>query len=177
MQKNQTKEKIKNSLLSLIENNHFEKITATEVSQKAHISRSNLYNYYKNKDQIIDGIVEDHVAYFRKIYQNRYNYYDISDFLNELSDLLIHKSSNLKIILNLPSRFSDKFKNEIKSIVKKTYLHNKYKHPTIKSVPTDYEIQFMYLLTFNYILYTINNPQKNLEIIESINKIQKLFIK
>ena len=54
-----TKQVIKDTLLQLLEKNHFAKITVTELCRRAEINRGTFYLHYYDMNDVLDDILDD----------------------------------------------------------------------------------------------------------------------
>lgn len=69
-----TQKKLKTALLQLLEEKLLEELTITEVTKHADCNRVTFYSHYKDLNELLAAIVEDHldglVSYFRKSFQD-----------------------------------------------------------------------------------------------------------
>ena len=65
--KDEVQEKILQSALTLFLKYGFEKTSIEKISKQAHISKSNLYNYFKSKDEIFERLTSSAANEFIKV--------------------------------------------------------------------------------------------------------------
>ena len=70
-----TQKKLKTALLQLLQENQLQQLTITEVTKQADCNRVTFYSHYKDLNELLAAIVEEHldglVSYFRKGFQDR----------------------------------------------------------------------------------------------------------
>ena len=77
-----TKEKIANSTLSLIDKKPFPQLRTKEIANKANISEATIFKYYKSKDSILDKIISNFFNHLTDF--NLSHIENEEDFRNEL---------------------------------------------------------------------------------------------
>lgn len=87
-----TKKRLKDALLSLLHQNNFTNITIMDIVMLAKVNRGTFYNHYKDKndliDEIINDIMSDLIYSYRNPYQNltKFKFSDISPSSVKLFD-------------------------------------------------------------------------------------------
>ena len=70
-----TQKKLKTALLQLLQENQLQQLTITEVTKQADCNRVTFYSHYKDLNELLAAIVEEHldglVSYFRKGFRDR----------------------------------------------------------------------------------------------------------
>ncbi len=66
-----TQEAITQALFQIMEKKDYEKISMTEIAEKAGVSRATLYRYYVTKPDIIKSYFQHHMESFSRIFQHR----------------------------------------------------------------------------------------------------------
>lgn len=61
-----TMEKIKSTLLDLLDTQHFEAITVTLICERTSIGRRTFYNHFSDKFEVIDEIMNDYIQSLRR---------------------------------------------------------------------------------------------------------------
>lgn len=64
MKNNEVKKSINEALIELLNKKSYEKISVQEIAQKAFVSRSTFYLYYKNKDSILIELLDNFLHNF-----------------------------------------------------------------------------------------------------------------
>ncbi|MBS4196434.1 TetR/AcrR family transcriptional regulator [Bacillus sp. FJAT-49870] len=67
-----TKERVKKSLLTLLNQKNFNDITIMDIVKLAKINRGTFYNHYKNKEQLLNEIVDEIMADLIHSYRSPY---------------------------------------------------------------------------------------------------------
>ena len=89
-----TKKNIKNALISLLAEKNFEKISVTEICDRAKVSRISFYAHYKDKYELVEFIFSDYV-------REAYHDYRLMQKENVDNDPLRAYDNLLESILNL----------------------------------------------------------------------------
>ncbi|MGA2477255.1 MAG: TetR/AcrR family transcriptional regulator C-terminal domain-containing protein [Spirochaetia bacterium] len=101
----QTKLKIENALIALVDGQSLDRITVQEICAKAQVNRATFYRFFKDKYHLVDGIFEAALAKFSKevgvLFFNRVSDID-SNFLEERYEgawegLFAHFAANSRI--------------------------------------------------------------------------------
>ena len=70
-----TQKKLKTALLQLLQEKQLQQLTITEVTKQADCNRVTFYSHYKDLNELLAAIVEEHldglVSYFRKGFRDR----------------------------------------------------------------------------------------------------------
>ncbi|MBD7971029.1 TetR/AcrR family transcriptional regulator [Paenibacillus gallinarum] len=69
-----TREAIKNAVIELMtEKNNFDQITVQNISDRANVDRKTFYHHYKDKFDLLDKLIEEHINELRAICENDSN--------------------------------------------------------------------------------------------------------
>lgn len=63
----QMKRVIQNAVIELVKEKQIDKISTTEIAKRAFISRITFYNYYANKYEVIESLLEEIIETFKQI--------------------------------------------------------------------------------------------------------------
>ncbi|MCB5956372.1 TetR/AcrR family transcriptional regulator [Enterococcus sp. CWB-B31] len=63
----QMKRVIQNAVIELVKEKQIDKISTTEIAKRAFISRITFYNYYANKYEVIESLLEEIIEGFKQI--------------------------------------------------------------------------------------------------------------
>ena len=90
-----TKKNLKNTLMNMLEECSFEKITVKDICQKSHTSRITFYTHYHDKYELIDDLSEDMLS----IAQDEY--VRLQQVNNPKRDPILSYCNFLECILNI----------------------------------------------------------------------------
>ncbi len=78
--RNDKKQAIIQMALELFDQYGFEKVTMTDIAEKAHVSRASIYNFFESKDNlrriIIKDILDDSIGKVQKLLEEQGNFID-----------------------------------------------------------------------------------------------------
>ena len=119
-----TKKMIKDTLLSLLQEQKINQISITELCNKADINRKTFYNHYPDIRNVLDEIEDDYINKYLS-YLNKENIlYDLADpypFISRLTDEITQNTDLYLIISKADEYFY--LKEKVKDILSK-YLNN-----------------------------------------------------
>ena len=79
-----TRRMIRNAFLELLHEKPFEKITATDIINRADINRSTFYSHYKGMEGMVDDILNEALEQFRSLLEQN----DITVFFEKTDEVL-----------------------------------------------------------------------------------------
>ncbi len=84
--RNDKKKTIMQTALELFDQYGFDKVSMTDIAEKAHVSRASIYNFFESKDNlrriIIKDILDDSLRKVQKLLEERGNFIDkISEYI------------------------------------------------------------------------------------------------
>ena len=84
--RNEKKKAIMHTALELFDQYGFDKVTVTEIAEKAHVSKVSIYNFFESKDNlrriIIKNILDDSIQRVRELIDKEGNFIDkISEYI------------------------------------------------------------------------------------------------
>lgn len=112
----QSKKKLVNALLVIMEQYDFKEITITQISQEANLSRKTFYRLFKNKEELINFFFESlYKECFSQIKSRQIrHYWDVVqcyfDFCEERKDLLLLLKQNHLLALLFEGSYKYSFK-------------------------------------------------------------------
>ena len=137
--------------------NDFPKASMREIAQEAQVGLSNIYNYFKNKDDIFCTVVRPVISAFDRMLHEHHGRYgaDImemysSEYLRCVIEeyiTLIQKHRKLLVLLFFHAQgsslenFKENFTERSTSLVKEYFRDMKEKHPQMNINVTDFSIQ------------------------------------
>ena len=78
--RNEKKKAIMHTALELFDQYGFDKVTVTEIAEKAHVSKVSIYNFFESKDNlrriIIKNILDDSIQRIRELIDKEGNFID-----------------------------------------------------------------------------------------------------
>lgn len=120
-----TKKAIQEAYISLIIEKDTPKITVTQIAQRANIDRKTFYLHYDTVEAVVHEFIKDQADELISVLKNNNffnNIFDISSLFQALN-LLVEKNLDLyRHIAN--SSFNNFFSEEIKNILKSSFLEN-----------------------------------------------------
>jgi AcrR family transcriptional regulator len=150
-------------------------ITVTEIANQAAISRSDFYNHYLDKYELLQKQASQHIDEIKKRYRRRFSEVDIRDFLSDLTNYIIEERKQLSILIVLPKETEVEFVEQCEVLLRETFISNNHKQTLKNHVPIEYTAKLFASISMTYILHTIEQPYKNQRIINAINEIQSLL--
>ena len=133
----------------------FQKASMREIAQEAQVSLSNIYNYFKNKDEIFRTVVRPVISAFERMLHEHHGRYgaDImemysADYLRYVIEeyiTLIQEHRKLLVLLfhaqgSSLERFKEEFTEHSTSLVKEYFKEMKEKHPQMNINVSDFSI-------------------------------------
>jgi len=84
--RNDKKKAVRQTALELFDQYGFDKVSMTDIAEKAHVSRASVYNFFESKDNlrriIIKDILDESVAKVKKLLEEPSNFIDkISEYI------------------------------------------------------------------------------------------------
>lgn len=64
-----SQEAIKNALIELMNEKHFDQITLQEISDRANVSRRTVYLHYTDKFDLLDKLIEEHINKLEELFE------------------------------------------------------------------------------------------------------------
>ncbi|MFT8424197.1 MAG: TetR/AcrR family transcriptional regulator [Liquorilactobacillus sp.] len=180
-----TKQKIKNTFINLIESYSFDRLTVSNITREAAISRGTFYIHYTDKFDLLSKIENEISEEFKKILEINSNDImkwtdkDIKAAKNEpyrifiqTLDYLGTEKKTLKVLLS--KKGDPKFGLRIKEILSEQILSTMDKRNISFSdeIPADYAEEIIISGLFHIFQYWIgkSNPEPISELIKIINK-------
>jgi len=170
-----TEEKIIKSFWSLMFEKDINTITVTEITKQAAISRSDFYNHYLDKYELLQKQANQYIEEIKIRYRRRFAEMDIREFLSELTDYIIEEKEKLNILIVLPKETHVNFVEQCEFLLRETFILNNRKQKLKNHVPIEYTAKLFASIAMTYILHTVEQPYKNQRIINAINEIQILL--
>lgn len=171
-----TEEKIITAFWSLMYEKNIDAITVTELSNRATISRSDFYNHYLDKYELLQKQASKYINEIKKRYRKRFDEIDIRGFLSDLTDYIIDERENLSILIMLPKETGIQFIEQCETLLRETFIASNTKQILKNHVPIEYTAKLFSSISVTYILHTIEQPYRNQRIINAINEMQNLLL-
>jgi AcrR family transcriptional regulator len=166
-----TKNVIKETFLSLLEEKDINKITVSELCIKADINRATFYRYYLDVYDLLEKIQEEFVDNLKESINNKSFNDSISTFCHGLLEVLLNEKKLAKIMFNNTNNLN--FLNDILEI---TYNHCYSNWKSIFPDLDDQDIEYASIFMFNGALGIINYWIKN-DFDKDIEEVSKLVEK
>jgi AcrR family transcriptional regulator len=64
-----SQEAIKNALIELMNEKHFDQITLQEISDRANVNRRTIYLHYTDKFDLLDKLIEEHINKLEELFE------------------------------------------------------------------------------------------------------------
>ena len=163
--------------------NGFPKASMREIAQEAQVGLSNIYNYFKNKDDIFCTVVRPVISAFDRMLHEHHGRYgaDImemysSEYLRCVIEeymTLIQKHRKLLVLLFFHAQgsslenFKENFTERSTSLVKEYFRDMKEKHPQMNINVTDFSIHlhtaWMFTMFEELLMHSV--PKQEMEAI------------
>ena len=159
--------------------NGFPKASMREIAQEAQVGLSNIYNYFKSKDDIFCTVVRPVISAFERMlhehhgrygadimemYSTEYLRYVIEEYMT-----LIQKHRKLLVLLffHAQENFKENFTERSTSLVKEYFRDMKEKHPQMNINVTDFSIHlhtaWMFTMFEELLMHSV--PKQEMEAI------------
>lgn len=150
-----TKNIIKSTFLSLLEEKDIKKITVSEICKLSDINRATFYRYYLDVYDLLDKIQEDFIMELKSASNNEDNY-TVSTFSKELLNVFLENKELVRILFNTNNNLY--FLNDILEIA---YEKCKIKWSSdLPNIPEE-DMEYASVFIFNGALGVINFWVKN----------------
>lgn len=163
-----TKNIIKTTFLSLLEEKDIKKITVSEICKLSDINRATFYRYYLDVYDLLDKIQEDFIIELKNASNNE-STYTVSSFSKELLNVLLKNKELVRILFNTNNNLY--FLNEILEIA---YEKCKAKWSSDITNISDEDMEYAAVFIFNGALGVINFWVKN-EFDKNVDEISNII--
>lgn len=163
-----TKNIIKNTFLSLLEEKEIKKITVSEICKISDINRATFYHYYLDVYDLLDKIQKDFLEELKIASQNE-DITSVSTFSKELLNVVISNKELVRILFNTNNNLY--FLNDILNIA-----YEKCKTRWLQDIPnlSEEDIEYASAFIFNGALGIINFWVKN-DFDKDVNEISTII--
>ena len=150
-----TKNIIKTTFLSLLEEKDIKKITVSEICKLSDINRATFYRYYLDVYDLLDKIQEDFIIELKSASNNE-DTYTVSTFSKELLNVFVENKELVRILFNTNNNLY--FLNDILSVA-----YEKCKKKWSSDLPnlSEEDMEYASVFIFNGALGVINFWVKN----------------
>ncbi|WP_114604374.1 TetR/AcrR family transcriptional regulator [Staphylococcus sp. EZ-P03] len=152
---NQTKRKIKEALIQLMKQTHFDLIAIHQIAEAAGITRSTFYRYYDDKYELLEEIEDEVIQRLNELRKQFKSKSDGTEFyekalIKEMFDALYPYADTIHLLLsfNTHASFEMKLKNDMKQrfdIIRQNTKLTKVERDLLKEY-----IFNMFITTFKY---------------------------
>lgn len=150
-----TKNIIKTTFLSLLEEKDIKKITVSEICKLSDINRATFYRYYLDVYDLLNKIQEDFIMEL-KTASNNESIYTVSTFSKELLKVFLDNKELVRILFNTNNNIY--FLNDILSIAyEKCKLKWESDLPDLKEDDIEYASVFIFNGALGVINYWVKN--------------------
>lgn len=163
-----TKNIIKSTFLSLLEEKDIKKITVSEICKLSDINRATFYRYYLDVYDLLNKIQEDFITELKNA-SNNDNTYTVSTFSKELLNIFLENKELIKILFNTNNNLY--FLNDVLSVA-----YEKCKIKWLSDLPntSEEDMEYAAVFIFNGALGVINFWVKN-EFDKSVDEISTII--
>jgi AcrR family transcriptional regulator len=124
-----TRKALADSLIELMKDKPFVKITIRELCEKADINRTTFYAHYQDQYDLLKQIEEETLGYIENIlnkYDNKRSKREVLEMVEEIFDFIAHNSNSLQVLLS---------ENGDIGFQKKLFRHFMFKEQLLKYFP------------------------------------------
>lgn len=163
-----TKNIIKSTFLSLLEEKDIKKITVSEICKLSDINRATFYRYYLDVYDLLNKIQEDFITELKNA-SNNDNTYTVSTFSKELLNVFLENKELVRILFNTNNNLY--FLNDVLSVA-----YEKCKIKWLSDLPntSEEDMEYAAVFIFNGALGVINFWVKN-EFDKSVDEISTII--
>ncbi|MDN6147046.1 MAG: TetR/AcrR family transcriptional regulator [Tetragenococcus koreensis] len=159
MQRNtQTKNKIKQALVQLLNKKNLEEITVSDITRNSQINRGTFYLHYLDKYDLIEKLEEDILTNIQQIFDQPVEKGEENPLIPDrlILNALYYVKDDLAFIKALVEengdpKFVSTFKKLLTNTVKKYIAHEKNQLP-IEKIPNDYAEEILLSSTISILL-------------------------
>ncbi|MCF1602023.1 MAG: TetR/AcrR family transcriptional regulator [Tetragenococcus koreensis] len=159
MQRNtQTKNKIKQALVQLLNKKNLEEITVSDITRHSQINRGTFYLHYLDKYDLIEKLEEDILTNIQQIFDQPVEKGEENPLIPDrlILNALYYVKDDLAFIKALVEengdpKFVSTFKKLLTNTVKKYIAHEKNQLP-IEKIPNDYAEEILLSSTISILL-------------------------
>ncbi|MCT8309697.1 TetR/AcrR family transcriptional regulator [Tetragenococcus halophilus] len=167
MQRNtQTKNKIKQALVQLLNKKNLEEITVSDITRHSQINRGTFYLHYLDKYDLIEKLEEDILTNIQQIFDQPVEKGEENPLIPDrlILNALYYVKYDLAFIKALVEengdpKFVSTFKKLLTNTVKKYIAHEKNQLP-IEKIPNDYAEEILLSSTISILLLWIKKGGK-----------------
>lgn len=167
MQRNtQTKNKIKQALIQLLNKKNLEEITVSDITRNSQINRGTFYLHYLDKYDLIEKLEEDILTNIQQIFDQPVEKGEENPLIPDrlILNALYYVKDDLAFIKALVEengdpKFVSTFKKLLTNTVKKYIAHEKNQLP-IEKIPNDYAEEILLSSTISILLLWIKKGGK-----------------
>lgn len=138
-----TKMFLREALLSLLAEKPIEKITTTELCQKAEINRNTFYSHYYSPKELLDTIEDELIAKLVDSLGTKLKTDSVNELISDICRLALEKRELCTIVL--PSSGSNSFMDKLVPLIKPPII-NSWKARGLKMSPSEMDMTFYFLL-------------------------------
>jgi AcrR family transcriptional regulator len=124
-----TRKALAESLIELMKDKPFTKITIRELCEKADVNRTTFYAHYRDQYDLLKQIEEETLSYIEAIlnkYDNKRSKREVLEMVEELFDFIANNSNSLQVLLS---------ENGDIGFQKKLFRHFMFKEQLLKYFP------------------------------------------
>lgn len=174
-----TKKQIRNVFLDLLEEQHFDTISVSQITEQAMISRSTFYDHYEDKFALLDSIYEDVNNQFTEIlntyFSDETKKFNM-DLANKILSYVLKNARLFRILLssNVPPR--DMFQS-LKEMLEPRCMEFLQRYPNKYSLDNEYVVQVYSSIIFISLQWIAKhqNPMDVVKIVALADKVRDLF--
>ncbi|MBF2549779.1 TetR/AcrR family transcriptional regulator [Listeria seeligeri] len=123
-----TKQALNEALFTLLDRKPFKQITITDIVQEADINRGTFYKHYREKEDLLDNIIQEVLADLKSAYQDPYlktNHFSVQTLTPSMIKIFDHVYSHqtfYKQVIN--STISPSFQNLVCDVIRELVLND-----------------------------------------------------
>ncbi|MBC2255795.1 TetR/AcrR family transcriptional regulator [Listeria ivanovii] len=123
-----TKQALNQALFTLLDHKPFKQITITDIVQQADVNRGTFYKHYREKEELLENIIQDVLADLKEAYQDPYrqtNHFTVQMLTPSMIKIFDHVYSHqafYKQVIN--STISPSFQNQVCEVLRELILND-----------------------------------------------------
>ncbi|MEQ2526665.1 TetR/AcrR family transcriptional regulator [Robertmurraya yapensis] len=155
-----SKQALKESLLSLMQEKDFKEITITDIVKLADLNRGTFYKHYQYKDDILEEIIDDVITDLTNSYREPYKSIDTFDVRNLSSSAIkifdhVSKYGSFYTLIVKSTSLSG-FQYKICEVIKNLALQDLYDNVTGQKINREIQASFYAYAIFGMIIEWVN---------------------
>ncbi|MBT2579078.1 TetR/AcrR family transcriptional regulator [Bacillus sp. ISL-8] len=168
-----TKKNISNTLITLLNEKEFGRITTKDICIHAMVSKSTFYSHFADKYDLLEKLVQNYVCWFKEEIEFRFALIEngnVAQAINMITDKISARKKEVATLLHVRAPSAD-LRLELESILYNACYSYLKEQQVEVSVPIDFVAQLYTANAMVSINWSLSND-KNPDVVELIDNMQ-----